>query len=159
MYVSVYQIVEIHFLDVSWRFPFTNPFSKNTIVPMLLTSAMNMFAFKLILVIKCSIIINERKKKHCHFGGCYIWRHLIIQSVAYTIFFFTFTRSVLKQIATKWITKTNQRTKKRKKKNRKQEEIPKFNRAFYFFYLCLPSSSERLFRFLMKQILVTPLAN
>ena len=32
MYVSVYQIVEIHFLDVSWRFPFTNPFSKNTIV-------------------------------------------------------------------------------------------------------------------------------
>ena len=49
--------------------------------------------------------------------------------------------------------------KKKKKKNRKQEEIPKFNRAFYFFYLCLPSSSERLFRFLMKHILVTPLAN
>ena len=89
MYVSVYQIVEIHFLDVSWRFPFTNPFSKNTIVAMLLTSAMNMFAFKFILVIKCSIIINEKKKKkHCHFGGCYIWRHLIIQSVAYTICFF-----------------------------------------------------------------------
>ena len=63
MYVSVYQIVEIHFLDVSWRFPFTNPFSKNTIVAMLLTSAMNMFAFKFILVIKCSIIINEKKKK------------------------------------------------------------------------------------------------
>ena len=60
--------------------------------------------FQFILVIKCSIIINERKKKHCHFGGCYIWRHLIIQSVAYTICFFfcfTFTRAVLKQIETK----------------------------------------------------------
>ena len=129
---------------------------------MLLSSAMNMFAFKFILVIKCSIIINERKKKHCHFGGCYIWRHLIIQSVAYTIFFLFHIYKVGFETNSNKMDNENQsknQKKKEKKKNRKQEEIPKFNRAFYFFYLCLPSSSERLFRFLMKQILVTPLAN
>lgn len=143
MYVSVYQIVEIHFLDVSWRFPFTNPFSKNTIVAMLLTSAMNMFAFKFILAIKCSIIINAKKKKTLslwwllhlaspHNSKCRIYNLPFFLFHIYKVGFETNSNKIDNENQSK-----NQ--KKKKKKNKKTENKKKFRNSIgrFIFSTCV----------------------
>lgn len=90
---------------------------------MLLTPAMTMFAFKFILVIKCSIIINEKEKKTLslmwllhlapsHNSKCRI----------YNLFFFTFTRVGFETTNSNKMDNENQWKNQKKKKKRKEEK-------------------------------------